>query len=100
MEVIQSHPDLGTTLEDQRTELEQQADLDKNLNQQTNMICYPAGGYNQNTLSLSTELGYKFGLLDPGRNGAVAQAAKESDGLLTLPRFRMMSSTTAEERCK
>ncbi len=61
------------------------------------MICYPAGGYNQNTLSLSTELGYKFGLLDPGRNGVVAQAAKESDGLLTLPRFRMMSSTTAEE---
>ncbi|MBU8903899.1 polysaccharide deacetylase family protein [Lactococcus cremoris] len=94
-----SHPDLGTqTLEDQRTELEQsKADLDKNLNQQTNMICYPAGGYNQNTLSLSTELGYKFGLLDPGRNGVVAQAAKESDGLLTLPRFRMMSSTTAEE---
>ncbi|BDH80416.1 polysaccharide deacetylase family protein [Lactococcus lactis] len=94
-----SHPDLGKlTLEAQRTELEQsKADLDKNLDQKTDIICYPAGGYNQNTLNLANELGYKFGLLDPGRNGAIAIAAKESDGLLTLPRFRMMSSTTTEQ---
>lgn len=48
-------------------------------------------------MNLANELGYKFGLLDPGRNGAIAIAAKESDGLLTLPRFRMMSSTTTEQ---
>lgn len=93
------HPDLETqTLEAQRSELaDSKADLDKNLTQKTNMICYPAGGYNQNTLDLSTELGYQYGFLDPGRNGAVAMAAKESDGLLTLPRFRMMDTTSAED---
>ena len=29
--------------------------------------------------------------------GRITIAAKESDGLLTLPRFRMMSSTTTEQ---
>lgn len=77
-----SHPDLGKlTLEAQRTELEQsKADLDKNLEQKTDIICYPAGGYNQNTLNLANELGYKFGLLDRPYD-AIAIAAKESDGL-------------------
>lgn len=77
--------------------LKSKADLDKHLKQNTNMICYPAGGYNQNTLSIAKNLGYKFGFLDPGRNGAIEDDAKESDGLLTLPRYRMLDTTTASD---
>lgn len=93
------HPDLGTlSSEKQREELaNSKADLDKNLGQNTDLICYPAGGYNSETLNLDQTLGYQFGFLDPGRNGAQPKAAGESDGLLTLPRFRMMDSTTPEE---
>ncbi|MFH0153224.1 hypothetical protein, partial [Pseudomonas aeruginosa] len=47
--------------------------------------------------NIDSSLGYKFGLLDPGRNGAIAQAASASDGLLTLPRFRMSSTTGPQE---
>ncbi|MCL2113606.1 MAG: polysaccharide deacetylase family protein [Streptococcaceae bacterium] len=90
------HFDLGQqNSEAQQMELIQsKADLDKNLNQNTNMICYPAGGYNQNTLMLAEKLGYQFGFLDPGRNGAISATAKKSDGLLTLPRYRIMDTTT------
>lgn len=90
------HPDLSTLSDDaQQTELaNSKADLDKELNQNTNIICYPAGGYNQDTLNIAQNLGYKFGLLDPGRNGAVATSAQASDGLLTLPRLRMMGYFT------
>lgn len=94
-----NHFDLGTqTAEQQEQELQMsKSDLDKNLNQDTNMICYPAGGYNQDTIDMANHLGYKFGFLDPGRNGAVEDDAKESDGLLTLPRYRMLDITTSTD---
>ena len=92
------HLDLGSqTSSDQQVELSQsKADLDKHLGQNTDMICYPAGGYNQTTLQLAAQNGYKFGFLDPGRNGAQASAASGADGLLTLPRFRMAATTGPE----
>lgn len=69
-------------LEGQRKKFEQlKANLDKQLSQNTNIICYPTNGYNESTLNLAKELGYTFGLLDPGRNGAIATSSKESDGL-------------------
>jgi peptidoglycan/xylan/chitin deacetylase (PgdA/CDA1 family) len=93
------HLDLGTlsNAEQQRELADSKADLDRELGQNTTMICYPAGGYNQETESIAQSLGYQYGLLDPGRNGAVAVAAKGSDGLFTLPRFRMMSTTTTAD---
>ncbi|GAJ25706.1 polysaccharide deacetylase [Liquorilactobacillus sucicola DSM 21376 = JCM 15457] len=36
--------------------------LDDNLKQNTRMICYPAGRYNQTTIRLANHLGYKIGL--------------------------------------
>lgn len=36
--------------------------LDSNLKQKTQMICYPAGRYNQTTIKLANHLGYKIGL--------------------------------------
>ncbi|KRL01112.1 polysaccharide deacetylase family protein [Liquorilactobacillus capillatus] len=36
--------------------------LDTNLRQNTQMICYPAGRYNQTTIRLANHLGYKVGL--------------------------------------
>lgn len=94
-----SHLDLGTLSTSEATyQLEQsKKELDQQLGQNTNIICYPAGGYNQETLQLAQHLGYQFGLLDPGRNGAVAEAASAADGLLTLPRFRMMSTTNSQD---
>lgn len=94
-----SHPDLGI-IDDATARLElenSKAELDKQLNQDTDIICYPAGGYSQSTLAIEKELGYKFGLADPGRNGAVAQAADSSQGLLELARYRMMGTTTATD---
>lgn len=92
-----NHSDLGKiTSAAMEEELKSSKDeLDSKLAQKTEVICYPAGGYNQETLNIAGNLGYKFGLLDPGRNGAVAKAASLADGLLTLPRFRMMSTTTS-----
>ncbi|WP_442773857.1 polysaccharide deacetylase family protein [Lactococcus hircilactis] len=90
-----SHLDLGTLDQAQATEQLEQSkkELDQQLNQKTDIIVYPAGGYNAATLDIAKPLGYKYGLLDPGRNGAVAKEATLSDGLLTLPRFRMASTT-------
>lgn len=94
-----SHLDLGTlSTADATTQLSQsKAELDKQLNQKTTMICYPAGGYNQQTLTIAKSLGYQYGFLDPGRNGAVAGAASLANGLMTLPRFRMASTSGAAE---
>jgi len=93
------HNDLGTqTADAQTTELkDSQAALQQHLGVKTNIICYPAGGYNDDTLAVAKQLGYSFGLADPGRNGAVAKAATAADGLLTLPRLRMMDSTGPSE---
>lgn len=89
------HKDLSTqTAAEQTSELKQsKTELEQKLGQSLNLICYPAGGYNADTLAVAGQAGYKFGLLDPGRNGAVAKAAAASDGLLTLPRLRMSSDT-------
>lgn len=96
------HFDLGIQTDElQKQELlKSKSDLDKHLKQNTNMICYPAGGYNKDTLDIAKDLGYKFGFLDPGRNGAEEGDAKESDGLLTLPRYRMLDTTTASDVVK
>ncbi|HBC91088.1 MAG TPA: xylanase/chitin deacetylase [Lactococcus sp.] len=96
------HFDLGLQTAEQQQEelLKSKSDLDKELNQNTDMICYPAGGYNQDTLNIADKLGYKFGVLDPGRNGAIESDAKESDGLLMLPRYRMLDTTTPNDLLK
>ncbi|GBG96904.1 polysaccharide deacetylase family protein [Lactococcus termiticola] len=93
------HNDLGTQdAAAQTAELrDSQAALKQHLGITTNIICYPAGGYNADTLTVAKQLGYEFGLAEPGRNGAVAQAATASDGLLTLSRFRMSSTTGPDE---
>ena len=90
-----SHLDLGTLSDSDATyQLAQsKKELDQQLDQKTNIICYPAGGYNARTLAISQQLGYQFGLLDPGRNGATATTAQASDGLMTLPRFRMSATS-------
>ncbi|MQW22678.1 MULTISPECIES: polysaccharide deacetylase family protein [unclassified Lactococcus] len=90
-----SHLDLGTlSTADATYQLKQsKKELDEQLNQNTNIICYPAGGYNQQTIEIAKSLGYSYGTLDPGRNGAVAEEASAANGLFTLPRFRMSSTT-------
>lgn len=90
-----SHLDLGTlSTADATYQLQQsKKELDSELGQDTNIICYPAGGYNQETIQIAKNLGYSYGIIDPGRNGAVAKEATASDGLMTLPRFRMASTT-------
>jgi len=94
-----SHIDLGTASTADATYQLQQSkqELDSQLNQKTNIICYPAGGHNDQTLTIAKSLGYQYGLLDPGRYGGVAEAASSSQGLLTLNRFRMASTTGPAE---
>lgn len=76
---------------------ESKAFIDKLLNQDVTVVCYPAGSHNANTESIATGLGYKMGLLDPGRTydgqTAVNAAATASDGLFMLNRYRTFTET-------
>ncbi|MDR0300264.1 MAG: polysaccharide deacetylase family protein [Streptococcaceae bacterium] len=93
-----NHVSLDTDDATQTSELQQsKAYLDKLLNQKTHVICYPSGSHNADTGSIGTNLGYDMGLLDPGRtyNGETAtnSAAKGSEGLFKLSRYRTFTAT-------
>ncbi|GAB2024612.1 polysaccharide deacetylase family protein [Lactovum odontotermitis] len=76
---------------------ESKAFIDKLLNQDVTVVCYPAGSHNASTETIATKLGYKMGLLDPGRTydgqTAVNAAATASDGLFMLNRYRTFTET-------
>ncbi|MDN2453916.1 polysaccharide deacetylase family protein [Lactobacillus sp. UCMA15818] len=79
------HEELNTlTAEQQKQELvASKAWLDSNLKQNTNMICYPVGRYNDATAILASQAGYKLGLTTtPG-------FASASQGLFALHRLRV-----------
>lgn len=87
-----SHPDLSQQSEDsQYFEMQDSMQyLDKELNQQTIAIAYPAGRYSDKTLEIAHQLNYKLGVTT---NEGLASAA---DGLLSLNRVRILPNTTAE----
>ncbi|EHI69367.1 polysaccharide deacetylase family protein [Streptococcus ictaluri] len=87
-----NHPDLSqSSLDQQKAEMKDSKDyLDKSLQQETIAIAYPAGRYNDNTLTIAQELNYKLGVTT---NEGLASA---QDGLLSLNRLRILPTTTAE----
>ncbi|MER0124023.1 polysaccharide deacetylase family protein [Streptococcus sp. ZJ93] len=87
-----NHPDLEySTLEAQETELKDSKDyLDRQLNQDTIAIAYPAGRYSNQTIQTVENTHYKLGVTT---NEGLASAA---DGFLTLNRIRILPVTTAE----
>jgi peptidoglycan/xylan/chitin deacetylase (PgdA/CDA1 family) len=88
----QNHRDLSTLNEaSQMAELKQsKEELDRDLGQNTTVICYPSGKNNEITEKVAKELGYKLGLtVNYGY-------AANSDGLFKLARMRMFPTTTAE----
>lgn len=87
-----AHPDLSSTgLEGQRAELTESKDyLDDLLAQSTSTIVYPTGRYNELTLELVAETGYKLGLTT---NEGLASL---DNGLLTLNRIRVLPTMTAD----
>lgn len=64
--------------------------LDSDLNQNTQVIVYPSGQYNQAVEDQAKQLGYKLGLTT---EDAVAQGGGD---LLAMPRLRMSTTTTAQ----
>lgn len=80
-----SHLDLNT-LDDSRidSELKDSKDwLDKELNQTTSLLCYPAGRYDERVIASSEKNGYKMAVTtEPGY-------AQKSNGLQTLKRVRI-----------
>ena len=94
-----SHSDLSVMSDAQQTaELQQSKTyLDQLLGQDTITICYPSGSHNASTPTISSNLGYKMGLLDPGRTyigqTALNAAARASDGLFLLNRYRTFTNT-------
>ncbi|MTB64609.1 polysaccharide deacetylase family protein [Streptococcus sp. zg-86] len=87
-----NHPDLEySTLEAQATELKDSKDyLDRQLDQDTITIAYPAGRYSEQTIKTVENNHYKLGVTT---NEGLASAA---DGLLTLNRIRILPVTTAD----
>ena len=87
-----NHPDLEqSSPETQTSEMKDSKDyLDKELNQETIAIAYPAGRYSDTTLQIAASLNYKLGVTT---NEGVASAA---DGLLSLNRIRILPSTSPE----
>ena len=85
-----THPDLSASdQETQAAELKQSKDyLDKELDQTTTAIAYPAGLYNDTTLNLANQ--YKLGVTT---NEGLASA---NDGLLSLNRIRILPDTSAD----
>ncbi|MGT2924119.1 polysaccharide deacetylase family protein [Streptococcus caviae] len=86
-----NHPDLSTLdQETQAKELSQSKEyLDRQLNQTTTAIAYPAGRYNDTTLSLANNQ-YKLGVTT---NEGLASA---ENGLLSLNRVRILPDTSAD----
>ena len=85
-----THPDLSASDQEmQAAELKQSKDyLDKELDQTTTAIAYPAGRYNDTTLNLANQ--YKLGVTT---NEGLASA---NDGLLSLNRIRILPDTSAD----
>ncbi|MGT2947964.1 polysaccharide deacetylase family protein [Streptococcus devriesei] len=85
-----NHPDLAVS--DQETQAKELSEsrtyLDKELNQTTTAIAYPAGRYSDTTLSLANQ--YKLGLTT---NEGLASA---ENGLLSLNRVRILPDTSAD----
>lgn len=80
-----SHLDLNT-LDDNRIDselLDSKKWLDQELNQDTTLLCYPAGRYDERVISSAEKNGYKLAVTtEPGY-------AKKSDGLFSLKRVRI-----------
>lgn len=80
-----NHYDLDSvSYDEQLTELsEAKKWFDNTLKQDTSLICYPAGRYNEDTLSAAKDAGYKMAVTtEPGW-------ARASDGLYALKRVRI-----------
>lgn len=79
------HVELNTLNDEQQKQelVDSKTWLDSNLKQNTNMICYPVGRYNNATASLASQAGYKLGLTTtPG-------LASASQGFYALHRLRI-----------
>lgn len=87
-----THPDLSATgVDGQMAELtDSKTYLDQLLHQETTTIVYPAGRYNEDTLAVAAQAGYKLGLTT---NEGLASL---DNGLLTLNRVRILPTTTAD----
>ncbi|AQP53072.1 hypothetical protein CBF34_02835 [Vagococcus penaei] len=87
-----NHLELNTLSDEQiKTELtDSMAFLNKNLDQQTLMICYPVGRYDERVVQIAQETGYKLALTtEPG-------LARQSDGLFALKRVRINPGLSGE----
>ncbi|MGY3765874.1 polysaccharide deacetylase family protein [Vagococcus vulneris] len=87
-----SHLDLNTLSEEQiRTELTDSKNyLNKELDQETMMLCYPAGRYDERVQKIAAETGYKLALTtEPG-------LARKSDGMYALKRVRINPGLSGE----
>ncbi len=87
-----SHLDLNT-LDDARIDselLDSKQWFDQQLNQDTSVLCYPAGRYDERVISSVEKNGYKMAITtEPGY-------AKKSDGLFTLKRVRVSPGYTGD----
>ena len=85
-----NHPDLQYATHDTATKelTDSKAYLDKLLQQDTSVICYPSGRYNAQTPAIATAAGYKLGLTT--HHGL----ASSTDGLLSLNRVRVAFGQT------
>ncbi|MCL2653656.1 MAG: polysaccharide deacetylase family protein [Propionibacteriaceae bacterium] len=101
-----SHPDLSTASDATQTKQlgESKAYLDQLLGQDTVVICYPSGSHNRRTADIAEGLGYKAGVLDPGRTylGKTAQEvpAISTTGMFLLNRYRTFSDMDADAMMK
>ncbi|MFY8330823.1 polysaccharide deacetylase family protein [Vagococcus carniphilus] len=87
-----SHLDLNTLEDDHiRSELKDSKEwLDNNLKQNTSLLCYPAGRYDERVKQIAEETGYKMAVTtEPGY-------AKKSDGLFALKRVRVSPGYSGE----
>ena len=85
-----SHIDLqyATPDEASRQLTESKTYLDQLLHQNTSVICYPSGRYNDQTGDIATKAGYQLGLTtQPG-------LASRADGLFALHRVRVSYGQT------
>lgn len=87
-----SHLDLNTLEDDQIiSELKESKEwLDNNLKQNTSLLCYPAGRYDERVKQYAEDTGYKMAITtEPGY-------AKKSDGLFSLKRVRISPGYSGE----
>lgn len=87
-----SHLDLNTLEDDQIiSELKESKEwLDNNLKQNTSLLCYPAGRYDERVKQYAEDAGYKMAITtEPGY-------AKKSDGLFSLKRVRISPGYSGE----